>query len=69
MYRATNAAPSIGRAPIRDPFFAMTSFRFTHRGWQSLSEFCVSSNSTWGELMYWIKDCLEGRNPGLHWRE
>jgi hypothetical protein len=26
-------------------------------------------NSTWGELMYRIKDYLEGRNPGPHWRE
>lgn len=26
-------------------------------------------NSTWSELMYRLKDYVEGRNPGPHWKE
>src|SRR6266849_10044484 len=46
-----------------------TMLRFTHSGWKSMSDFCCSCNSTWGELMYRMKDYLEGRNPGPHWRK
>jgi uncharacterized protein YndB with AHSA1/START domain len=46
-----------------------TVLRFTHGGWKSMSDFCCSCNSTWGELMYRMKDYLEGRNPGPHWRK
>ncbi len=43
--------------------------RFTHSGWKSISEFCATCNSSWGELMYRLKDYVEGRNPGPHWKE
>jgi uncharacterized protein YndB with AHSA1/START domain len=46
-----------------------TVLRFTHSGWKSMSDFCCSCNSTWGELMYRMKDHLEGRSPGPHWRK
>jgi hypothetical protein len=26
-------------------------------------------NSSWGELMYRLKNYVEGRNPGPHWTE
>src|SRR5262245_53306481 len=26
-------------------------------------------NSSWGELMHRLKDYVEGRNPGPHWKE
>jgi uncharacterized protein YndB with AHSA1/START domain len=42
--------------------------RFTHSGWRSISDFCASCNSTWGELMYRLKDEVEGKNPGPRWR-
>jgi uncharacterized protein YndB with AHSA1/START domain len=45
-----------------------TVLRFTHGDWKSMSDFCCSCNSTWGELMYRLKDYVEGRNPGPHWR-
>jgi len=45
-----------------------TVLRFTQSGWKSISDFCASCNSTWGELMYRLKDDLEGKNPGPHWR-
>ena len=46
-----------------------TTLRFTHSGWKEISEFCATCNSTWGELMYRLKDYVEGRNPGPHWKE
>jgi uncharacterized protein YndB with AHSA1/START domain len=46
-----------------------TTLRLSHSGWKSVSEFCATCNSTWGELMFRLKDYLEGRNPGPLWRE
>jgi uncharacterized protein YndB with AHSA1/START domain len=46
-----------------------TTLRFTHGGWRSDSDFYAMCNSTWGELMYRLKDYVEGRNPGPHWKE
>jgi uncharacterized protein YndB with AHSA1/START domain len=46
-----------------------TTLRFTQSGWKEISDFCATCNSTWGELMYRLKDYVEGRNPGPHWRE
>jgi uncharacterized protein YndB with AHSA1/START domain len=47
----------------------VTMLRFTHSGWKSISEFCATCNSSWGELMYRLKDYVEGRAPGPHWKE
>jgi uncharacterized protein YndB with AHSA1/START domain len=46
-----------------------TVLRFTHSGWKSDSDFCATCNSSWGELMYRLKDYVEGRNPGPRWKE
>jgi len=46
-----------------------TTLRFSQSGWESITDFCASCNSTWGELMYRLKDYVEGRNPGPHWKE
>ena len=46
-----------------------TVLRFTHGGWKTVSEFCATCNSTWGELLYRLKDYVEGHNPGPHWKE
>jgi len=46
-----------------------TMLRFTHGGWTSASEFFALCNSSWGELMYRLRDYAEGKNPGPHWRE
>jgi len=43
--------------------------RFTHGNWKSASEFLAMCNSTWGELMYRLKDHLEGNSPGPRWTE
>jgi uncharacterized protein YndB with AHSA1/START domain len=46
-----------------------TVLRFTQSGWNSMSDMYAMCNSTWGELMYRLKNYLEGRNPGPLWRE
>ena len=46
-----------------------TTVRFVHGQWKTFSDYCAMCNSTWGELMYRLKDYLEGKNPGPHWRE
>ncbi len=44
-----------------------TMLRFAQSGWKSVSDFCATCNSTWGELMYRLKNYVEGKNPGPHW--
>ncbi len=46
-----------------------TLLKFTHAGWREASDFFATCNSTWGELMYRLKNYVEGRNPGPHWTE
>ena len=46
-----------------------TTLRFTQSGWKEISDFCATCNSTWGELMYRLKNYVEGENPGPHWKE
>ena len=46
-----------------------TMLRFTQSGWKAVTDFYAMCNSTWGELMYRLKDYVEGRNPGPHWKE
>ena len=38
--------------------------RFTHGGWRSETEYFVSCNTTWGELMYRLKAAAEGKSRG-----
>ena len=41
-----------------------TLLRFTHAGWQSATDFFISCNTTWGELMYRLKAVAEGKSRG-----
>ena len=43
---------------------AGTLLRFTHGGWQSATDYFVSCNTTWGELMYRLKAAAEGHGRG-----
>lgn len=43
--------------------------RFTHSGWKSVAGYFATCNSTWGMLMYRLKDYVEGNNPGPYWKE
>lgn len=46
------------------PQGATTVVRFSHAGWADASEFFVSCNTTWGELMFRLKAAAEGKAPG-----
>ena len=46
-----------------------TTLRFTHGNWKSANDYYAMCNSTWGELVYRLKDYVEGKNPGPHWKE
>lgn len=41
-----------------------TQLRFTHAGWGDETDYFVSCNTTWGELMFRLKATAEGGNPG-----
>jgi uncharacterized protein YndB with AHSA1/START domain len=41
-----------------------TLLRFTHAGWESATDYFISCNTTWGELMYRLKAAAEGKSPG-----
>lgn len=41
-----------------------TLLRFTHGGWRSETEYFVSCNTAWGELMFRLKAAAEGRARG-----
>ncbi|MBZ5603998.1 MAG: SRPBCC domain-containing protein [Acidobacteriia bacterium] len=38
--------------------------RFTHAGWAAATDYFVSCNTTWGGLMFRLKDAAEGRANG-----
>lgn len=41
-----------------------TLLRFTHAGWRSESDYFLSCNTTWGELMFRLKSAAEGQSRG-----
>lgn len=43
---------------------ASTLLRFTHSGWKSATDYFVSCNTTWGELMFRLKSAAEGKSRG-----
>jgi uncharacterized protein YndB with AHSA1/START domain len=47
----------------------ITVLRFTHANWRAATEYYAMCNSSWGELMYRLKDYVEGRKPGPHWKD
>jgi uncharacterized protein YndB with AHSA1/START domain len=47
----------------------LTVLRFNHSKWKSASDFFATCNSSWGELMHRLRDYVEGKNPGPHWKE
>ena len=46
-----------------------TIVRFSHSRWKAVTEMFAICNSSWGELMYRLKNYVEGRNPGPHWTD
>lgn len=45
------------------------SVRFTHSGWKSMTDFCASCNSMWGNLMHRLKRYAESGKPDPQWTE
>jgi hypothetical protein len=41
-----------------------TLLRFAHAGWESDTEYFLSCNTTWGELMFRLKSAAEGKSRG-----
>jgi uncharacterized protein YndB with AHSA1/START domain len=41
-----------------------TLLRFTHRDWAAETDYFVSCNTTWGELMFRLKAAAEAKAPG-----
>lgn len=41
-----------------------TTVRFTHADWKAETDYFVSCNTTWGELMFRLKAAAEGKPPG-----
>jgi len=41
-----------------------TLLRFTHAGWQSETDYFVSCNTVWGELMFRLQAAAEGKPRG-----
>lgn len=41
-----------------------TLLRFTHADWQAETDYFVSCNTVWGELMFRLKAEAEGKKPG-----
>ncbi|MFQ5989817.1 MAG: SRPBCC domain-containing protein [Candidatus Methylomirabilales bacterium] len=46
-----------------------TVLHFTHGNWRSTTRFFASCNSTWGMLMYRLKDYAEDNAPGPYWEK
>ena len=47
-----------------DPGENGTLLRFSHADWQSATDYFVSCNTAWGELMYRLKAAAQGKEPG-----
>jgi hypothetical protein len=41
-----------------------TVVKFTHAAWESETDYFISCNTTWGELMFRLKATAEGKTPG-----
>ena len=44
-----------------------TTLRFVHSGWREVTDFCSSCNAMWGNLMFRLKDSVEGNGRGPQW--
>ncbi len=41
-----------------------SQLQFTHADWRNETDYFVSCNTTWGELMFQLKAAAEGKQPG-----
>jgi uncharacterized protein YndB with AHSA1/START domain len=47
-----------------EPAASGTLLRFSHAGWKADTDYFVSCNTTWGELMFRLKAVVEGKGCG-----
>jgi uncharacterized protein YndB with AHSA1/START domain len=43
------------------------TLKFTHAGWREMNDNCIGCNSMWGNLMFRLKDFVEGNSRGPQW--
>src|SRR5437660_8417748 len=41
-----------------------TMLQFAHADWKAETDYFINCNTTWGELMFRLKACAEGKAPG-----
>ena len=41
-----------------------TMLQFAHADWKAETDYFINYNTTWGELMFRLKACAEGKAPG-----
>jgi uncharacterized protein YndB with AHSA1/START domain len=46
-----------------------TTIDFCHGRWKGMTPYAAMCNSTWGELMYRLKNFVETRQPDPHWKK
>jgi hypothetical protein len=46
-----------------------SQLQFTHADWRNDTDYFVSCNTTWGELMFRLKAAAEGKHPGPLFRK
>ncbi len=46
------------------PSGVATMLQFAHADWRSETDYFISCNTTWGELMFRLKSTAEGKTPG-----
>jgi len=49
---------------LLSPEAAGTTLRFVHGDWQEETDYFLSCNTVWGELLFRLKAQAEGRGPG-----
>jgi hypothetical protein len=49
---------------VLEPHGSGTLVRFTHSGWLAETDYFVSCNTVWGELMFRLRAAAEGGSPG-----
>jgi len=50
-----------------EPSGKETILRFVHGDWKSMTDFCASCNSMWGNLMFRLKRYVESGKPDPQW--
>jgi hypothetical protein len=53
---------------VKDEAGGGATLRFLHSGWRKVTDFCASRNAMWGNLMFRLKDSVEGNGRGPQWR-